>query len=155
LRSKGQRSRSLGTKNVKIFYRAYLRQQCIDLSNQDQNDQRSILHNRRIQIICGTASFCDNLQSVIIQEGPILQRPPGRAPTCCNAKSRRTAQCMFLSRAVFYCVARGDTAGSVSVCGVLSCAFKEVCAPYRRWRLYRASSVLATASRVAITHVAK
>ena len=54
-------------------------------SNHDQNDHRPILHidpYHRIHFTSGNASFCDNLWSVIIRDGRISQRPPGRVPTC-------------------------------------------------------------------------
>jgi len=35
-----------GNENVKIVFRAYLRQKCINTSKQDQNDQRLIVHIR-------------------------------------------------------------------------------------------------------------
>ena len=77
---KGQRSRSLRHCERKCKKKSRISSLNVDRfrSNQDQNDHRPILQILSITLYI----FCDNLQSVIIRDGSMSQRPLGRASTC-------------------------------------------------------------------------
>jgi len=81
LRSKGQRSRSLGTK-CKYRLRAHFRQKWIDLHRTKTKMICSSFYvYRLIHFATGNTSFLWYL-FLNIRKGRMSQRPPGRAYTC-------------------------------------------------------------------------